>query len=287
MTLKTEICNSFNHHAFEYEQAARVQKEIGERLFARLDYLKMAPRYVLDLGCGPGFILTQLKKRYPKACVVGLDLAMMMLKEADGKRRIFKKSTLVQADMVSMPFAAGVFDLVFANQVVHWSMPMSVLMREVNRVMNVDGCFMFSTLGPDTFQELRKAWAGVHQYAHTNDFADMHDLGDQLLSERFVDPVVDMEHLTVHYATLPELLSALKAQGVRNINTKRNRGLTGRHAFRTFEAGMKSFCTDTGKFPLTYEVVYGQAWKGATHLGQSGSETFIPVASLRGSRKIG
>ena len=160
MTLKTEIYNSFNARAVDYERAAIVQKEIGERLVERLDYLKIKPRYVLDLGCGPGYFSQQLKKRYPMAEIVGLDLAFMMLQQAKKNQPWFKKYSLVHADMMSMPFPSGLFDLVFANQAIHWASPMANVMREINRVMNQDGCFMFSTLGPDTFCELRNAWGG-------------------------------------------------------------------------------------------------------------------------------
>ncbi len=66
MNLKIEICNTFNRHAFEYEQAAKVQHEIGERLFERLHYLKINPRYVLDLGCGTGIFSVLLKNNIHK-----------------------------------------------------------------------------------------------------------------------------------------------------------------------------------------------------------------------------
>lgn len=287
MNLKTEICNAFNAHAAEYEQVAVAQKEIGERLFERLDYLKIQPRYILDLGCGTGFFSQQLKKRYPKAHIVGLDLAFMMLSHAKKTQHLFKKWPLIQADMTSMPFPAGLFDLVFANQVIHWVHPMATVLREVSRVMNADGCFMFSTLGPDTFRELREAWAQVNHYAHTNQFVDMHEWGDALLAEHFIDPVVDMEMLAVHYATLPKLLQALKAQGVRNINSERNPGLTGRKSWRAFEEAMLQCRTEKGQVPLTYEVVYGHAWKGAMNRLGQGSEVFIPVSQLRSTREMG
>lgn len=281
MKLKTEICNSFNAHAAQYEQVAIAQKEIGERLIERLDYLKIQPRYVLDLGCGSGFFSQQLKKRYPNTHIVGLDLAHTMLVQAKKRQPWLQKWSLVHTDMMSMPFPSGLFDLVFANQVIHWASPMANVMREINRVMHKDACFMFSTLGPDTFYELRSAWALADRYAHINDYIDMHDLGDILLAEHFADPVVDMEMLTVHYATLSKLLHALKAQGVRNINSARNSGLTGKQTWRKFEAAMQTFCTDQGQFPLTYEVVYGHAWKSGVHRVGQGTETFISVEQLR------
>ncbi|WP_058451215.1 MULTISPECIES: malonyl-ACP O-methyltransferase BioC [Legionella] len=277
----TEICNAFDKHAMEYEKAAKVQNEIGERLFERLHYLKIAPRYVLDLGCGTGIFTPQLKKHYPQAEVIGLDLSYTMLKQAKKKQKWRCRWPLINADMVSLPFGDGVFDLVFANQVVHWAQPFSAVIRELNRVMNLNGCLMFSTLGPDTFKELKQSWSLVDNYAHTNDFMDMHDIGDCLLAEHFLDPVVDMELLTVHYSSLKQLLQNLKAQGVRNINPARNEGLTGKKAWQTFELAYQALRIPQGKCPLTYEVVYGHAWKGRQHRMEKGTETLIPISQIR------
>ncbi len=278
MNPKTEICNAFNEHAFHYEQAAKVQSEIGNRLFQRLDYLKINPRFILDLGCGPGIFTILLKKKYPKAVILGIDIAYKMLLQAKQKQTFWRKWFLVNADMATLPFMDGLFDLVFANQVIHWG-TLTSLMRELNRVMSPNGCFMFSTLGPDTFKELKQAWSSVDKYAHINSFMDMHDIGDCLLRERFLDPVVDMEYLTVHYRNLKELISSLKAQGVRNINPDRNQGLTAKGHWRDFARNYESFLIKD-KYPLTYEVVYGHAWKGEQHQLESGVETFIPISKI-------
>ena len=285
MNEKKDICNAFNAHAAEYKQFAKVQHEIGERLFERLHYLKIKPRFVLDLGCGPGIFSQRLKKHYPQAQVVGLDLALAMLREAKSSQGWRSKWGLVNADMTSLPFPSGLFDVVFANQVIHWSNPLSSVISEINRVMSPEGCLMFSTLGPDTFTELRQAFSTADKHAHVNDFLDMHDVGDCLMSEYFLDPVMDMEMLTAHYDSLPKLLRSIKSQGVRNIHPERNAGLTGRTAWQTFERAMSSFCTTEGKFPITYEVVYGHAWKGAKRRTERGVETLISVADLKASLK--
>lgn len=286
MNVKTEICNSFNHHATEYEQAAKVQYEIGERLFERLQYLKINPRFVLDLGSGTGQLTERLKKVYPDALVVGIDIAFEMLMQARTKQRWWKKrAPLINTDMMSLPFASGVFDLIFSNQVLHWSPSMGALIAELNRVMNVNGCLMFSTLGPDTFFELKRSWKTVDTYAHINEFMDMHDVGDVLLAEYFLDPVMDMEKLTVQYNSFVQLLNALKAQGVRNINPARNQGLTGKSRWLQFKAAMNQFKTPEGKLPLTYEVVYGHAWKGEQQKSKRGIETYIPVDKIRTTRR--
>jgi len=286
MRVKQEICNAFNTHATGYDKVAIAQREIGERLMERLQFLQMQPRYILDLGCGHGVFAQRLKTLFPNAIVVGLDIALQMLahvNEADGHAQ---QSLLVNADMMVMPFGTGIFDLVFSNQVVHWAVsmqekPFLQLIREIHRVMAVDGCFLFSTLGPDTFYELKSAWASGSAYAHVNQFTDMHDIGDDLLREQFISPVMDAETLSLHYASIEQLLQSLKKQGVRNISPKRNRGLTGKQSWQSFKSTMQQFRTEDGLFPLTYEVVYGHAWKGMAKARDESGEVFFPVEKLR------
>mgnify|MGYP000025238379 CR=1 FL=1 len=284
MNVKIEIRKSFDRHAAEYDQYAKMQRAVGLHLFERLDYLKISPRYILDLGCGPGFFSHLLKKKYPQALVISLDFSLNMLLEAKNKQSWRSKWPLINADMLQMPFVDGLFDLVFANQTLHWGYPIANVLREMSRVINNQGCLMFTTLGPGTFKELVHAWSGVDCYAHTNQFMDMHDLGDALLGEYFLDPVVDQELVTGHYASLTELLMGLKKQGVRNINQSRNSGLTGRQAREAFSQAYELLRTPQGKYPLTYEVVYGQAWKGVKQRVEQGSEVFIPVSQIRRRR---
>ena len=277
-----EICKAFDAKASVYDDAALVQYEIGTRLFERLDYLKIDPRFILDVGCGTGVFSERLKKRYPKATIVGLDVSFNMLKGAKERHTWRNKWPLIGADMQHIPFAEGTFDLIFANQVIHWSTEIPAVVRELSRVLRISGCVMFSTLGPDTFIQIRQAFSNVDPYAHTNSFLDLHDLGDILLSEHWLDPVVDMEMLDVNYPKLSSLLRALKSQGVRNIHFKRLPGLMGRRRWRQFEETYRQlFMTKEGAYPLTYEVIYGHAWKGASRRTSLGIETMIPIAQIK------
>lgn len=281
MNVNQEICNAFNAHAGEYEKNAKVQMEIGSRLFERLDYLSMKPAYVLDLGCGTGYFTSLLKQRYPDAQIVSFDLAEAMLVETKAKQAQAGYCSVICGDMLKLPFANGVFDLVFANQVIHWASPISAVFRELNRVMRADACLMFTTLGPDTFKELRYAWQAVDNFSHINEFLDMHNIGDSLMAERLLEPVVDMEMLSLHYENLNALLRSLKAQGVRNIHKDRNKGLTGKSSWKAFETAYEGLRTAEGKYPLSYEVIYGHAWKGKQGVTDQGVETFFPISQLR------
>lgn len=280
MNICREICKAFGKQAPAYEQYAVAQTEIGLRLFERLNYLKINPSYVLDAGCGTGFFTEKLKKYYSKSIVAGLDLVPDMLQMARQKQGWFHKWPLIAGDMQQLPFESNTFDLIFANQAIHWAPSLSSVLKEFNRVLRPGGCLMFTTLGPDTFLELQQSWQTVNQFAHINDFRDMHEIGDMLMEQRFQEPVMDMEMLTLHYPDVWSLVKSLKAQGVRNIHPERNPGLTGKQAWKAFEQAFEVWKTEDGKCPLRYEVVYGHAWKGNQGMGVGGVETYIPVSAI-------
>jgi len=281
MNLNSAICKSFNKQACYYEKSAKIQHVIGQRLFERLSYLKMEPKWILDLGCGTGYFSAQLKKRYPKAKIVSFDLSSNMLTEVKSKQSWRRRWSLTQGDMINLPFADMIFDLVFSNQAIHWSHSIKKVFSEVNRVMKQNGCFMFTTLGPDSFKEMKQAWDQIDPFSHVNDFVDMHDIGDWLLHEFFLDPVMDMEQITVQYETVLKLVHSLKNQGVKNIHQQRPRGLMGKRAWKAFLGQYEQLKNESGKYPLSYEVVYGHAWKGNQRKKGSGHETMIPVSVLR------
>lgn len=281
MSKTVEIGKSFDRVADQYEKAAIIQQEIGQRLFERLDYLKIVPKRILDLGCGVGQFSQALKKRYPKAHIVGIDLSYQMLLMAKSKQSWRTKWSLVGGDIAVLPFADQTFDLVFSNQAIHWVENIDSLFSELYRIMAVNGCLMFSTLGPDTFKELTTVFSHIDNYAHVNTFQDMHDVGDSLLREQFVDPVMDMEFLTIRYPSVIELMKSLKQQGVKNIHPHRKPGLSGRQFLQQITQTYHQQYEQAGKVPLTYEVVYGHAWRGETQSKTVGNEAFVPIIAIK------
>ena len=220
-------------------------------MLERLDYVKLAPRRILDAGSGPGRDAGSLRRRYGGAEIVALDSALAVLPRAGFLRKFFHgKQFPVCADMERLPFAPASFDLAWSNMALHWVGEPLAAFRELERVLAPEGLAMFSTLGPDTLKELRAA-AGAPR---VHGFTDMHDLGDMLVAAGFSAPVMDMEMLQVEYASGRQLLEDLRASGQTNARLDRRRGLAGPRLAEEFRRrGLRA----------TYEVVYGHAWKRA------------------------
>ena len=254
----------FEKAAKSYDVAAVLQREIGDRLFQRLDYVKIDPSRVLDLGAGTGYISKQLLQRYPKSKVVAVDIALNMLKKTAQHRNWLRKASVVCASAESLPFKPDSFDLVISNLMFQWCDNLADVFAGINRVLTENSLLTFSTFGPDTLRELRQSWNRVDGYEHTSSFVDMHDVGDSLMQAGFQQPVVDMETITLTYTSLKDLMRDLKNIGASNAGMKRNRGLTGKSAFKSLEEAYQKFRTKEGLYPLTYEVIYGHAWSSAS-----------------------
>jgi malonyl-CoA O-methyltransferase len=278
------VRRSFDAASRDYDAAAVLQKEVRGRLLERLDFVKVEPEVVVDLGSGTGHASRALKDRYPKAQVIALDLAYGMLVEA--KRRVgwFRRFERVCADAARLPLKDRSVDLVVSNLMLQWCDPPDTTLTEVKRILKPGGLFTFTSLGPDTLRELRVAWSKVDDRPHVHRFVDMHDLGDALVRAGLAEPVLDVENFTLTYQDARSLMRELKTIGARNAAHERSTGLTGRGALRILENAYEPFRRD-GVLPATYEVVYGQAWGRLDEpRAAPAGEIRIPVDSLRTRR---
>ena len=270
------VRRAFGRAAASYDAAAALQREVSRRLAERLDVVKLVPSVALDAGCGTGEALGELATRYPNARWVALDAAAPMV---DAARARWQRSrslvtrllgplargagapAYVCGDVTALPLAHSSVELVWSNLVLQWVDDPRRAFEEFRRVLAVGGLLTFTTFGPDTLKELSRAFAGIDGYTHVSRFLDMHDLGDMLVQSGFADPVMDMEMLTVTYASPAALLAELKALGATNQTRGRPRGLTGRRRRQALDVALASLARD-GRIPATFEVVYGHAWKG-------------------------
>ena len=261
---RREVRRAFGRAAATYDAAAELQRRVREELLSRLDYVKLEPTAVLDLGAGTGHATLALKRRYPASTVLAIDLAESMLREARRRQSLFRRFQRVCADAGALPLRTGTLDLVYSSLMLQWCDVPDGVFSECRRVLRPGGLFSFTTFGPDTLVELRRAWAAAdHDGVHVSRFLDMHDVGDALVRSGFAEPVMDVDRVTLTYAEVRDLMRDLKAIGAHNAASGRRRGLTGKSTFARMVDAYERERRD-GRLPATYEVVYGHAWAPAT-----------------------
>jgi malonyl-CoA O-methyltransferase len=275
-----QVRRAFDRAADRQPDPASLQREIERRMAERLDYIRIEPRRVLDAGCGTGDGLALLRRRYPKAELLGVDLSRGMARSAAGPGSLAQHVLRLLgsaarhclcADFARLPLRPGSVDVVWSNLALAWAIDPLAALREFHRVAATDGLLMFSSYGPDTLKELRAAFATCSRERHVHEFPDMHDLGDMLIQSGFAAPVMDMEMITLTYADADALARDLKSSGQTCASCDRRRSLTGRGTWRRMRRAYETE-RKNGRLPATVEVIYGHAWKGAPRMAAGGPQ---------------
>ena len=291
-----QVRRAFSRSAGSYDAAAQLQHAVEARLLESLDYLddpalkREAPQRVLDLGCGTGRASLAMQKRWPKAQIVSLDLALPMLQQARNAARqragwlsnpFAQKPVQVCADARALPLADGSVDVLFSNLCVQWVEDLEGLFAGFRRVLKPHGLLLVSTFGPDTLWELRDAFAHADDAPHVSPFADIAGFGDALVRAGFHQPVLDREDERTHYPDLPALMRELRAIGATNALATRRHTLTGRARFAA-AANAYEVHREARGLPASWEIISAMAW--APEAGTPLREGDVEVASIPLSR---
>ncbi|MCB1743106.1 MAG: methyltransferase domain-containing protein [Gammaproteobacteria bacterium] len=225
-----------------------------------LELIRIEPRQILDVGCRTGQSLDLLARRFPKARLLALELSAAMLKRARGgwltRRR--RPCLPLCASLEHLPLNAASVDLVHSNLALAWTNSPDQTLAECRRILMPGGLLVFSTLGPDTLKELRRApTSGARQTTNVHPFLDMHDVGDALVRAGYADVVMDAEVLDISYRHLDALHAELRSLGATNVLDARPRTLSGRGYKACLEQRLGN---RDGKAHVSIEVIYGHAW---------------------------
>jgi malonyl-CoA O-methyltransferase len=172
--------------------------------------------------------------------------------------------------------------MLWSNMALHMAPDPQALIAQWHRALAVDGFLMFSCLGPDTLRELRELYQRLGWPPPSHEFTDMHDWGDMLVAAGFAEPVMDMERITLSFATPERLLAELRQLG-RNLHPARFGGLRGRRWQRQLHQALAHHLQgpqsangdasveggvvgESRPLTLTFEVIYGHALKPAPRL---------------------
>jgi malonyl-CoA O-methyltransferase len=274
---RDEVRAVFDRVAVRYDRHAALEKEVGSRLLERLEFQRLVPQRIIDLGSGTGYSASALKRQYRKAEVIGLDASLDMSRQLRRESGFFRPLQPVCADLAQLPFAERCADLLFSNLALQWCADFHALTAGFRRVLRTGGLLLFSTLGPGSLQEFRSIRPLVRP------FVDLHDIGDALLAAGFAEPVMDSEIITTQYQDFEHLLADLEWTGA------------GTHIANWPEwtapasplADAYEAYRQQGRLPVTWEIVYGAAFgppEGQPIKTRDGDLAAFSVDSLRGSR---
>jgi len=138
---------------------------------------------------------------------------------------------------------------------------------QLRRVLKPDGLFLGCLLGGQSLHELRTALAVAETEIYGGisprvaPFADVRDMGGLLQRAGFALPVADREPLSVHYATMFDLMADLRAMGATNALAARQRKPSTRGFFlRAANIYAERFADPGGRVRATFEMIFVSGW---------------------------
>jgi len=278
------VRRQFDRRAARFARHEFIVREVGQRLIERLQFIRIEPQRVVDVGCGAGGARKALLERYPRADWLGVDLSPAMLARAAPPTWLARllprrrpPAHLLCAEAAALPLADDSADLLFSNLMLHWHPQPHTVFPEWLRVLRVGGLLLFSCFGPDTLKELRRAYAAAGIAARPLPLVDMHDFGDMMVAAGFATPVMDAETIRLTYASPQALLGEVAALGG-NPRDDRAPGLVSGRRARALHAALRETADADGRIALSFEIAYGHAWKPQPRpRGQS----TVPLDDLR------
>ena len=147
----TPVARRFGRAAARYEQHAAMQRIVSERLLASVrQKFPIAPRRVLEVGCGTGLLSRPLRRLWPQAEIVFCDLAppmVMMCRqtlaragaEAEGQSFSPERSHFIVCDGQALPFTTP-FDLIISSMTAQWFHDSAATLAEWRRLLAPGGC---------------------------------------------------------------------------------------------------------------------------------------------------
>jgi len=269
---RPHVKRSFSSASETYDHHAVLQREIGDRLVAHLDFTKIDPKRILDIGCGTGYVTRLLSQKFKKSQVTALDLSEPMVRYTRKQHKIrlpwHGKRHHCVADGCALPFADASFDLVTSNLAMQWVANPGDMLAEMRRVLAPGGLMLFATFGRRTLAELRQSLAELatspesRKAGHVLPFPDVMSLGDELNKLPIELPVIDSDLFTLTYPNVMALVRELKGLGASSSAISgRSGGLYGRRLLKELEANYgASHRMEDGQIRATFEALYAQAW---------------------------
>jgi len=248
----------------------RAALDIAERLEGIMRDFPLA----VDLSARNGAFRQALAES-PAASRVGLlieaDLSPAMLAGRAGPR--------VTLDEERLPFAAESLDLVVSTLGLHWTNDVVGALIQIRRALKPDGLFIGALLGGVTLTELRQSLTAAEiemlggAGTRVSPFADAADAAGLLQRAGFVQPVADVDRVTVRYEHPLRLLADLRQMGETSVLADRHpRALTRTLLARTGEIYAERFGGPDGRVPATFEILTLTGWTPA----QAGDSISLP-----------
>jgi ubiquinone/menaquinone biosynthesis C-methylase UbiE len=160
---RISILRQVNLEGLEDDKVAQAYNRISQWpqfRFLRLMVVREIGRYhpegvIVDIGCGPGYLVAAIAKSFPNIRIIGVDISKEMVQLATDSAYSLSLSEQVQfrqGDVKELPFQDNSVDFAVSTlSLHHWTEPRQAL-EEIHRILRTGGQFLIFDLRRDVRQ---------------------------------------------------------------------------------------------------------------------------------------
>jgi len=154
MRNNTSTVIHFSRAAAVYHTRAELQRAVAGKLLLYLSRPVEAER-VLELGCGTGFLTSQLLEALAGARIDALDISASMIEQARLAVAASERIHWHVCDVWNYP-AEAVYDLISSSSSLQWMQPLDALSRQLGSMLKPGGRLLCSLMVEGTLGELHR-----------------------------------------------------------------------------------------------------------------------------------
>ena len=254
---RARVARAFDRASVGYDAAAGLQRDAGRQLLTMLRFAAPPPDGVwLDLGCGTGAALKDLRACAGEGLLLAADIAPGMLRMAQDK------ALCVGADAEALPLSDACVDVIFSNLMFQWSDSPSTLLARLHRVLRPGGWLFFSTFIADSLWQTRAVWRSVDSSVHVHRFADAALWRAAAMAADFEWQRLSVEDRRESHADVDGLFGSLRRLGAVNGASAAAAGLMTPGRWRRMRASYENLREPEG-LPLRWQLLYAALRKPA------------------------
>ena len=261
--VKQGIRRNFARRARSYDRHAEMQRRMAHGLAAAVGEPLARAGRILEIGCGTGYLTGLLRQANREARLVALDLDAALVDAA--RRRLGPEAGVAWLVADGETPLRGEYDLIIANATFQWFTRPGETLAALYRNLAPGGVLAFSTLGPQTFQELAESLNRAARSLNltaippipAQGFGDRETWSERLYRAGFPQVRLEREMATATFPSVKKFLKALQATGATNPRP-------GRFSPRLLRALMAAYQTEYGRdgaIPVSYEMIWAVADK--------------------------
>lgn len=240
---KTLVAQDFSKAAQTYNQYAILQKLVVQKLIADHRNIIEKANYIIDIGCGTGFIGSELKQLYPQKQIIQTDIATKMAISAHQSNTL---PTII-SDMENLPLINNI-DMVISSLAIQWG-NLNKTLLSIKKTLKNHGYILISTITNKSFYEIKTINPNIYfepalSYNEIQKICIQSDI-DNLNANTYI--------INQTYPSIKDIFLMFKYIGARKKNNT-NHSYLGKNFFTDMEQKYQTLFPNKKTYSMSWEI---------------------------------